>query len=431
MSKERMPEERMSEERMSREPTPQPLSTLERAIADSLAGRAAAMERDLAEFVAIPTCSGHEEGLARFRDLVRARLAALGASIDEIPGDPKPAWIVQPGQRADAPPPVALRARSRGGAGRPVLVTGHLDTVHDPFGAFQRLARVPDATGGGSRAEGPGAIDMKGGLVILLHALEVLAELGVETAWTVLLNSDEETGSLHSQRAIRAEARACAAAGGIGLAMEPALPDGSLVVERLGSCTFRIECEGRAVHAGRDFASGVSAVNALAARILDAAKLVDLEAGTVVNIGPLEGGKATNIVADRARGWGNARFRDEAREEALKRGLFALATAPDAPLPRTRVEYESNRPAKPETAAVRAMAEEVRAIGEALGQQVGFGKSGGVSDGNLMQAEGLPTIDTMGPVGGNLHRTDEYIELDSLAPRAAMLAIVLARYSGR
>ena len=261
----------------------------------------------------------------------------------------------------------------------------------------------------------------------MLHALEVLAELGVKPAWTVLLNSDEETGSLHSQRAIRDEARACAAAGGIGLAMEPSLPDGTLVLERLGSSTFRIECVGRAVHAGRDFASGVSAVNALAAKILDAAKLVDLDAGTVVNIGPLEGGKATNIVADCARGWGNVRFKDAASEDALQRGLFALATAADAPLPRTKIEYESNRPAKPEIPAVRAIAEDVRAIGEALGEQVGFGKSGGVSDGNLMQAEGLPTIDTMGPRGGNLHRTDEYIELDSMAPRAAMLAVLLAR----
>lgn len=398
------------------------LSAIEREIAAKLVARASAMERDLTEFVAIPTCSGHEEGLVRFRAIMRARLVALGAEISEIAGDPKPAWIVQPGQRADAAPPVALRAIARGGSGRSVLITGHLDTVHDPFGAFQTLARTMQ-----SRAEGPGAIDMKGGLVCMLHALEVLAELGVKPAWTVLLNSDEETGSLHSQRAIRAEARACAAAGGIGLAMEPSLPDGSLVLERLGSCTFRIECEGRAVHAGRDFANGVSAVNALAAKILDAAKLVDLDAGTVVNIGPLEGGKATNIVADRARGWGNARFKDAAREDALKRGLFALATADDAPLPRTRLEYESNRPAKPEIPAVRALAEQARAIGEALGEKVGFGKSGGVSDGNLMQAEGLPTIDTMGPRGGNLHRTDEYIELDSMAPRAAMLAILLAR----
>ncbi|MEY3141742.1 MAG: hypothetical protein RLY21_235 [Planctomycetota bacterium] len=401
---------------------PESLETLERELAARLAARQPRMEAELAEFVAIPTGTGHEAGLARLRSIFRARLAALGADLSELAGDPRPAWIVQPGQSADAPPPPALRAAARGGHGRPVLITGHLDTVHDPFGAFQTLAR--EANG---RAVGPGAIDMKGGLVIMIHALEVLAEAGVAPAWTVLLNSDEETGSLHSQRVIRAEARACAALGGLGLAMEPSLPDGSLVLERLGSATFRIECEGRAAHAGRDFAQGVSAVNALAGKILDAAKLVDLDAGTVVNIGPLEGAKATNIVADRARAWGNTRFRDATREESAKQGLFALATAPDAPLPRTRVDYEPNRPAKPEIPAVRALAEEVRAIGEALGEKVGFGKSGGVSDGNLMQAEGLPTLDTMGPRGGNLHRTDEYIELPSMSPRAATLAIMLAR----
>ena len=405
---------------------PEPLSgteqALEQALVAALAARQRAMEEELAAIVAIPTASGFEEGLARLRAWFRARFERLGASIDEIPGDEKPAWIAQPGQPADAAPPVALRAVARGGAGRPVLLTGHLDTVHDPFGSFKELRRLT-----ATRAEGPGAIDMKGGLVCMLHALEALAEAGVRPAWTVLLNSDEETGSLHSQRAIRAEARAAAAVGGLGLAMEPALPDGAIVLERLGSATFRIECEGRAAHAVRDFAQGVSAVNALAARVLEASRLVDLDAGTVVNIGPLEGGKATNIVADRARAWGNVRFRDAVREDALRAALAALATAADAPLPRTRVEYEPNRPAKPETPAVRALAEEVRAIGAALGQKVGFGKSGGVSDGNLMQAEGLPTIDTMGPVGGNLHRTDEYIELDSLAPRAATLAILLAR----
>ncbi|MFO0006429.1 MAG: M20/M25/M40 family metallo-hydrolase, partial [bacterium] len=104
--------------------------------------------------------------------------------------------------------------------------------MHDPFGSFQSLTRSSP-----TRAVGPGAIDMKGGLVVMLYALQALATEQIPVAWTVLLNSDEETGSLHSQRAIRAEARACAAAGGIGFAMEPALPDGSLVLERLGSCT--------------------------------------------------------------------------------------------------------------------------------------------------------------------------------------------------
>ncbi|MFM7259983.1 MAG: hypothetical protein ACKO3W_05205, partial [bacterium] len=147
---------------------PSMLSPDEAEIVARVAGRRARMESDLAEWVAIPTCSGHEFGLARLRALLRARLEALGAEIAELPGDPKPAWIVQPGQPADAPPPVALRAIARGGSGRPVLVTGHLDTVHDAFGAFDRLTRGSDG-----RAVGPGAIDMKGGLVILFHAREV------------------------------------------------------------------------------------------------------------------------------------------------------------------------------------------------------------------------------------------------------------------
>ena len=401
------------------------LTTLEQLMLTKLRAREASMESDLREFVSIPTGTGYEEGLTGFRALMRGRLAALGAEISEIAGDLRPSWVTQPNQRGDITAPVALRAESRAArAGRTprVLITGHLDTVHDPYGAFQSLTRISS-----TRATGPGAIDMKGGLVIMLHALEVLQECGVEIAWTVLLNSDEETGSLHSARAIRAEARAHALSGGIGLAMEPSLPDGSLVLERLGSATFRIECLGRAAHAGRDFAHGISAVNALAQRILDAAKLVDLDAGTVINIGPLEGAKTTNIVADSARAWGNARFRDSARDAMVERGLRAMATNAQSPLPHTNIEYEANRPAKPEIPAVRAIATELAAIAHVIGEPIGFGKSGGVSDGNLMQAEGLPTLDTLGPRGGNLHRSDEYIELDSMVPRCAMLAIFLTR----
>jgi acetylornithine deacetylase/succinyl-diaminopimelate desuccinylase-like protein len=158
--------------------------------------------------------------------------------------------------------------------------------------------------------------------------------------------------------------------------MEPALPDGSVVVERLGSATFRLECIGKAAHAGRDFAQGVSAVNALAARILDASNLVDLRAGTVVNIGPLEGASATNIVAPRARAWGNARFKDAAHEARVLAGLRALESAPDAPLPHTRLEYELNRPAKPSTAErskggmssrVKTVSRKVRPLASASG----------------------------------------------------------------
>lgn len=398
------------------------LSTLERDIVDRLTARQAEMESDLDAFVAIPTGTGHEVGLAKLRALLQSRFTQLGASVDLFAGDSKPAWITMPGQVRDAAPPPCLRAVSAHCSGVRHLLTGHLDTVHDPLGSFQNLRRISL-----TRAEGPGAIDMKGGLVTMLHALEVLAECGAQVGWTVLLNSDEEAGSLQSARVIRAISREHAAAGGLGFAMEPSLPDGSIVVERLGSATFLLECKGRAAHAGRDFAQGVSAVNALAARILEAANLVDLPRGTVVNIGPLEGASATNIVAERARAWGNARFRDAKEEERLLRGLRALETPTDAPLPQTQLQYDSNRPAKPVTETVQSLAHRIQSIGALLGEKIGFGKSGGVSDGNLMQAEGLTTIDTLGPRGGNLHRTDEFIDLDSMAPRAAILALTLLR----
>ncbi len=398
------------------------LNALEKNIVAQLHARQSAMESDLDAYVAIPTGTGYEVGLAKFRVLLRDRFKRLGASVKEIPGDPKPAWITMPGQSADAAPPPCLQAVSASSSGPRHLLTGHLDTVHDPFGAFQSLRRVSL-----TRAEGPGAIDMKGGLVTMLHALEVLHECDAQVGWTVLLNSDEEAGSLHSGRVVRAISREHAQSGGLGFAMEPALTDGSIVIERLGSATFRLECCGRAAHAGRDFAQGISAVNALAGRILQAAALVDLPRGTVVNIGPLEGAAATNIVADRARAWGNARFRDASGEAKLLQGLRALETESGAPLPHTQLQYESNRPAKPASASVQLLAKRIQSIGALVGETIGFGKSGGVSDGNLMQAEGLTTIDTLGPRGGNLHRTDEFIELDSMAPRAAMLALTLLR----
>ncbi len=398
------------------------LTALERQIVERLHARQSAMESDLDAFVAIPTGTGHEIGLAKFRALLSERFTRLGANVRCHPGDPKPAWITLPGQIADAAPPPCFQAVSATSGPSRHLVTGHLDTVHDPFGSFQSLRRISL-----TRAEGPGAIDMKGGLVTMLHALEVLHECDAQVGWTVLLNSDEEAGSLHSARVVREVSREHAAMGGLGFAMEPSLTDGSIVVERLGSATFLLECAGRAAHAGRDFAQGISAVNALAGRILEAANLVDLARGTVVNIGPLDGASATNIVAERARAWGNARFRDSVEEEKLLHGLRALETAPDAPLPHTRLHYESNRPAKPKTPTVQALAARIQSIGALVGEKFGLGKSGGVSDGNLMQAEGLTTIDTLGPRGGNLHRVDEFIELDSMAPRAAILALTLLR----
>jgi glutamate carboxypeptidase len=299
-----------------------------------------------------------------------------------------------------------------------VLIAGHLDTVHDPHGPFRDMTVSSD----GKTATGPGAADMKGGILIGVTALEALAECGVDFNWTFLLNSDEETGSFHSFQAIEQAAHEH----DIGIALEPALPDGSLVVERMGSGQFKVEVFGRAVHVGRDFTHGVSAVAKLADIIAALAKFSDPQRGLIVNVGPLQGGQVTNIVPDYAACWGNVRFKRNQAAELLEDQFKALSTKGDA-LPRVAAHYLANRPAKPLIEPVKQLAETARSVAEDLGQSLPFGSTGGVCDGNNLQAAGLPTIDTMGVRGGNLHRPDEFIELSSLVERCQLLAILLTR----
>jgi glutamate carboxypeptidase len=263
---------------------------------------------------------------------------------------------------------------------------------------------------------------MKGGLVIAVAALEALEEAGIAAEWTVILNSDEETGSYHSEAALRAEA----ARHDAGLALEPAMPKGELAVERAGSGQFMIEVEGRAAHVGRDFAAGVSAVSRLAECIRHVASLPDPSRGIIANIGPIEGGTATNVVPDRARAWGNVRFAGRESSDALESAVVSLATPPES-MPRVTVRTSFNRPAKPMTPAVERLALEARRAAEDLGQRLPFGKTGGVCDGNILQDAGLPTIDTLGVRGGGLHTPQEWIEIPSLVERCQLLAVLVSR----
>ncbi len=307
-------------------------------------------------------------------------------------------------------------------SGKRVLLAGHLDTVHPVDGAFRELSIAP----GGKTALGPGCVDMKGGLVILVAALEALEECGAATRWTVLFNSDEETGSFHSDRAIRA----AAAGADFGLAVEPAMSDGGLAIERGGSGQFLIEAFGKSAHAGRDFFSGSSAVTALGEAIVGASRLSDRSRHLVANIGPLQGGVASNVVPDLARAWGNLRFADEAGAAALEKGLRALERGGEGEVPRVRVKTVFNRPPKPTTPGVRMLAEAARqVVMDIEKRELAFGRSGGVCDGNQMQAAGLATIDTLGVRGGGLHTEQEWIELASLVERCQELAVLVARLS--
>jgi glutamate carboxypeptidase len=263
---------------------------------------------------------------------------------------------------------------------------------------------------------------MKGGLVIAMAALESLDELGSSASWSFILNSDEETGSYHSDTALRQ----AAAHHDIGLALEPALPDGSLVVERPGSGQFMLEARGKAAHVGRDFASGISAINALSQSVLDAAKIADPANGLICSIGRIIGGVAPNVVPDHARAWGNVRYFTPQAESSAAARLEALAKSPGISIQRS-----FNRPSKPLTLQTQRLADLAQAVASDLDQPMPFAKTGGVCDGNNLQAAGCPTIDTLGVRGGGLHTPQEWIDLSSLVQRCQLLAILIHRLSQR
>lgn len=411
------------------------MTSLESKVCASLASRAPNLLADLERYVAIPTGHNHKPGLDELRGLVTRRCEALGASTRLIPGDARPDWLWgAEGDSANIPPAAlcmskaATEARTRGArTAQPsprILICSHLDTVFapPPVGEFVGLSIASDR----ATAVGPGVVDMKGGVVIALAALEALAEAGGldAIAWTYCFNSDEETGSYFSESALRA----CAREADIGLCTEPALPTGGLVTERLGSGQFQIECLGRSAHVGRDFATGVSAVTALARALVHTAEIADAEAGRIVSVGPIRAADATNIVPDRALAWGNARFPSQAVADEIGRRLDALMTEPYA-MPRVVVRRSFNRPSKPCTPGVQALADLARECSLALGRDLPFGKTGGVCDGNILQDEGLPCIDTLGVRGGGLHTHQEWIELPSLVERAQLFALFLLRAS--
>jgi glutamate carboxypeptidase len=382
------------------------------------------MLSDLRMQVALPTGGNNKGPLDQARFFFSQRLSRLGATTELVPGDPKPHWLHGVQSGGYVPPTAVCRRKPRRSASTPVplMIAGHLDTVHDPGGPFKQLTIAAD----GKTATGPGCVDMKGGLLIALAALEVLEEAGHDLAWTFVLNSDEETGSYHSEQCLRREAKRVREEGGVGLIMEPALPDGGLVIERMGSGQFVVEARGRAAHVGRDFERGVSAVTALAERLVAIARLPQPSRGRIVNIGPLQGGVASNVVPELARAWGNVRFPNQRVAEELGLAIDALATSNGA-LPSVAVHRSFNRPAKPLTPEVKALAEAAQRASQDLGHPMSFGKTGGVCDGNILHDEGLPTIDTLGVRGGGMHTSEEWIAIPSLVERAQLFAVLAAR----
>ena len=304
-----------------------------------------------------------------------------------------------------------------------LLLTGHMDTVYPADHAFQTLTDRDANT-----LNGPGVADMKGGIALMLAALTAIevSPWGPRIGYDVLINSDEETGSFSSAALIAGLARGKAAA----LTYEPALPDGTLAGARRGSGNFSIRVEGVSAHAGRNPRDGRNAVVAAADLTLRLAAAGG--DGLSVNPARIEGGGPNNVVPDLAVLRVNFRASGPddvaAARSAIDRTVAAVVAAHDVGI---TVHGGFNRPAKPIDAGAARLFETVRAAGADLGLAIGWQATGGVCDGNNIAACGVPVVDTMGARGGAIHSPDEYLLIDSLAERAALSALTIARIAER
>ena len=300
-----------------------------------------------------------------------------------------------------------------------MLFTGHMDTVYPADHPFQAVTPRDDGT-----INGPGVADMKGGLAVMLAALEAVeaAPLASRLGYQVVINSDEETGSFSSSALIAAAARGKVAA----LTYEPALPDGTLAGARGGTGNFSIVVRGRSAHAGRNPHEGRNAIVAaaeLAVRLSEATA-----PGLSVNPARIDGGGPNNVVPDLAVLRVNFRPQDQAeiaRARAhIDASVAAVAAARDV---RIEVHGSFNRPPKPIDAGAARLFDLVKVVGGDLHLDIGWRATGGVCDGNTIAACGVPVIDTMGVRGGAIHSADEYLIVDSLAERAALSAVTILR----
>ncbi len=378
-----------------------------------------AMLVDVSDWAKVNTGTANLAGLKLMAGQLSDAFAALPGDVELI--DPAPVTAIAPDGREverDHGKHMVLRVRPK--APRRFLLTGHMDTVFPADHAFQDLTWLDDDT-----LNGPGTADMKGGLAIILHTLQAFerGEHAAGVGYDVLINSDEETGSLASSALIEGLARGKAAA----LTYEPsALPDGTLAHARGGSGNYSLTITGKSAHAGRNPLDGRNAI--VAAAVL-AVALKDLQTGDIsVNPARIDGGAANNVVPDHAVLRFNIRPKNPAAAEAFQSAMQALIgdvkQSHDVSI---STHGGISRPAKPVDRKAQALFDLVRDCGAMLGQTIGWKSTGGVCDGNNIASVGVPVVDTMGVRGGSIHSPDEFMIVSSLSERAALSTLVLNR----
>jgi len=357
----------------------------------------------LTALVNIESPTSDKAAVDRLGTFMEAQFTALGADVTRYPqtevGDHLLAtW------HADAP-------------GKPILFLVHIDTVW-PLGTLERRPVTIDDEG---RLFGPGAVDMKGGIAIMLEAIRGLIErdaLPQRPIWC-LMTTDEETGSVTSTPIITELAQQA----GLVLVMEPAMPNEELKTQRKGVMKYRVTVTGKAAHAGNEPENGVNAIVDLAQQILRLNALNDLRHGTSVSVTMVDGGIAGNVIPPQASAMVDVRMLTVEAQENIHAQI--MDCHPFVPGAEVVIEHLLGRGPMERNERMIADFQQAKAIGEAYGLTIREATSGGGSDGNTTSLLGIPTLDGIGAGGGGLHAEHEHVVISSLPRRATLIAGIL------
>jgi glutamate carboxypeptidase len=371
-------------------------------------GRLPRFMAELETLVNIDCGSYTPDGVNRIADAVVASLSELGAEVERLSHDPE----------ADAQPLGDLVVGRIAGTGPRLLLIGHMDTVFDPGTASARPFRVD-----GNRAFGPGVTDMKAGLLAGLHAIGALQAVGASPSITFVANPDEEIGSPFSTPVIRRLAPEHDAV----LVLECARANGDIVSARKGIADYEVAITGRAAHAGVEPEKGRSAILVAAHQVIALHELNGRWPTVTVNAGVIAGGTRPNVVAAQCAIHVDLRAATTTAFDIAAAEVERIATSSVLDGVTADIRRIAHHPPMERTEASARLVALARSLAGDLGFEVTDAATGGASDANTTAALGIPTLDGLGPVGGDDHSVDEWLDVTSIGPRTVLLAGLIDR----
>lgn len=342
----------------------------------------------LEEFVNMDSCSTDKADTDQFADRVELEFKKIGMSTERIrsqyTGD-------------------FLQCTAGSGSKR-ILMLGHMDTVF-PSGTARKRPFSRD----GNMLYGPGVLDMKGGILVILYAVKkAMKSLPEDTQLMVFLNSDEETGSEYSRDEILKRAKSAA----VCLSFESA-KIGTLTTERKGIISFNMDVKGVSAHSGVNYEKGRSAIHEIAHKICSLYSLSDREREITVNAGTISGGDKINIIAEHAAAGAEIRYFNKKDEGPLKEAVLKIIERPFIEGTAASVDFISERPPLKADDGCKRLFELTRSEAKRLGRDLKSRRTGGGGDASFAACVGIPVIDGLGPEGENSHTESEFALADS------------------